>query len=66
MLQQQFAKKTFSVLTLLSTKLYPLVPNSFEKLMKLILLERHVDDLHSGEITNFQKFLQKLLSRVIK
>lgn len=66
MLQQQFAKKTFSVLTLLSTKLYPLVSNSFEKLMKLILLERHVDDLHSGEITNFQKFLQKLLSRVIK
>ena len=34
--------------------------------MKLISLEHHIDDLHLGEITNFQKFLQKLLSGVIK
>ena len=55
-------EKRFLVLPLLSTKLRnTLSPNSLGKLMQLILLEPHIDDLDWGEITDLDKSPNTLL-----
>ena len=56
----------FEFLTLLLTKLQnTLAPNSLNKLMQLNLMELHIYDLDSGEITDLDKFLKKSHSIVL-
>ena len=59
-------EKRFSVLIRLQTKLrIASAPNSLDKLMQLISVEPHTDDLDSDEITNLHKFPKKPLGKVI-
>ena len=57
-------ERSFSVLALLSTKLQN-ASNSLDKIMQLILLEPHMDDLDWGEITDLHKFPKKPQSNVL-
>ena len=60
-------ERWFSVLNLFFlTKLWnTLAPNSLDKLMQLISMVLHIDDLDRDKINDFKKFLKKLHSLVL-
>ena len=59
-------KMIFSFKSFFLTKLWnTLAPNSLDKLMQLISVVPHIDDLDRDKINDFEKFLKKLHSLVL-